>query len=204
MSTATTLARPDRITVGERYARATEATDLSVSLERRTGADVLIAAGAAARRVKEQGGADMGLRLYRMEVSGDHTGRAAVVAESAAWLIAKGFNAGLGGGRGRSLLAAHEIAENVVRWRFLSVCPCCEGRRYELVPGTQIMGDKLCQGCQGEGRPPLVSIVGNRRLETARQLADEFDRQLRMVLADMSRHLKGDMDSLIAGLSAHA
>lgn len=194
MSTVT-----DRPTIGERYARAVTGT-----LEGSAGSNVLGAAGFAARRVREQVGSDMGLRLYRMEVSGDHTGQAAVVAESATWLVAKGFKAGITGGRKASLVAAHEVAEQVVHWRFMSVCPCCDGRRYELVPGTQIVGDKLCGGCQGEGRPPLVSIVGNRRLGAAKDLADEFDRQLRMVLADMSRNLRSDMDSLLTGLSAHS
>lgn len=170
-------------TLLERYDEATVAPAIVVTTERRTTADYLIAAGLAQQGDPRNRAA---LALYRLDgrVSGagvDEVRRWAVPA------LASRF------ARGRDALrpaAAREVFEIVLHWYLEGVCPHCEGRRFELLPGAPVVGDQPCEVCDGRGKEPVHHRLPRRHGDAGRWLADQFGNMLSFVEADMARRLR--------------
>lgn len=178
----------DTPTVGDRYARATSSSDLTLHAGR-CDADKLLAAGYAARRDTR---GLMALHVYRMRVTGDRAGLPPAIDTAIGWIVGRGVRAG---GRNKvSRLDAREVAERTLHWWLQDVCSACEGVKYERVPGTPKLSAKLCIVCQGVGRHPLTSIVKPKHLEHSRWLASELDALCGYVMADMARLLGASMD----------
>lgn len=67
------------------------------------------------------------------------------------------------------------------------VCKPCEGRGYELMPGTPVLSDTLCVHCQGTGRRPLEG-------EAERELAEKISRMEREIASAIMRRLARELD----------
>lgn len=99
---------------------------------------------------------------------------------------------------------ASQISERVLRWWCSDVCGACQGRGYQLLPGTQIRSDALCTECngidasgrefQGMGRPPVDRRLKKSQREAGRWLASEFGSMLAMVLSEMAARLRPSLD----------
>lgn len=46
------------------------------------------------------------------------------------------------------------VAEGSLLMHLQPTCQHCRGRRYELVPGTSTVGDRMCRPCGGTGQRP--------------------------------------------------
>lgn len=170
----------------ERYAKATRASDLTPSRlaldEGLRDADVLLAAGYAARQ-DEKG--RQALMLNRMLVTGDYKQLDVMVEYAYRWCRSEAF-------RPRSELRKNvarkdllQVCVVTLKWWLRKVCPHCEGRKFELAyPGAQVTSTRPCKPCQGQGRTPLDVLAGPHWRE-ARWLANEFDRLMDKVEADM-------------------
>lgn len=209
----------DAITLKERYARATGSGRLDLRSDHRTDADVLLAAGfAQAGNVRGR----MALTLYR--ASEDWRAHVHAVTQSErpdpprtmrgelidlhAWsvpLLRSRF-------RDMRYSTASYVAERVIQWHLTDVCSACNGRGYQLLPGTQIRSDILCTECngidndgrawQGMGRPPVERRLKRAHREAGRWLASEFAAMLSFVLSEMSARLRPSLDLDLAGWPA--
>lgn len=45
----------------------------------------------------------------------------------------------------------HDLAERILSAWVSPICPACSGRRYQTIPGTPHMSDKVCHTCAGAG-----------------------------------------------------
>lgn len=184
----------DRPTVGERYDLATDANDLTLRAGR-CDADILLAAGyAAAGNVR----GTQALSLYRMKATGDRAGLTLLMTTSAGWLMRRSRR---GGRADLTQRQAEAVAGTVLLWWLEGVCSHCEGRRYELVPGTQIVSDNLCKVCDGAGKEPVHHRMRKELHEPARWLAGEFESLMSYVLSDMASRLRGELDEAAAVLA---
>lgn len=169
--------------VEERYDVATETSDLSL-MPGRCDADVLLAAGYAASRNTRGAQA---LALYRMRATGSRAGMARAIDWAAGWLLDRRLP--WPNRKPVRVNEAREIATAVLQWWLDDVCRQCQGRRYELVPGTQVVSDNICHACAGTGRSPVQDRVRREHQDCAQWLAGECERAMAFVLSDMARRL---------------
>lgn len=54
------------------------------------------------------------------------------------------------------------------------VCRHCQGRGYEVVPGTPVLSEVLCMTCHGTGRLPLTGELEKNLAETIARLEREI------------------------------
>lgn len=67
-----------------------------------------------------------------------------------------------------------ELVGRVLAHLANDVCEPCNGRGYEVVPGTPMLSDVLCVHCQGTGRKQLPGEAEHRVLETIARHEREF------------------------------
>jgi hypothetical protein len=171
----------------ERYARATRTSDLLLRETRVGDADVLLAAGYAARN-NERG--RQALMLNRMLFTGDYNRLDVMVEYSYRWLKSEIVRARRNGLPMVNRKDGLDVCAVTLRWWLQKVCPACEGRRLELVyPGAQVTSTRACGTCDGHGRIDLDALVRRsgyaKHLESARWLASEFDTCIDMIERDM-------------------
>ena len=175
----TDLAHPD---IEERYLVAGNTSDLSVCHERRTAADVLIAAGwsqsrlgAAALRLHSEWsaaamprrpGRDLVARMaQQMPLVKGKPDLAGAALEAASWYRTELQRAcdrlhGLPVMRSQLAVLARqrgmgspEVLAVAVLCHWLDpVCPSCHGLKFQLVKGAPALSAKVCPVCRGLGR----------------------------------------------------
>lgn len=69
---------------------------------------------------------------------------------------------------------ASEMVGKVLGHLANDVCLHCNGRGYEVMPGTPMLSDVLCVHCQGTGRRPLHGELENAIRETIARYEREF------------------------------
>ncbi len=188
------IGKDDRITAAERYAISTGSADLSPALDRRCDVDKLIAAGWAARDPR-RGAA---LALYRMAVTDNTQGLQTVVDTMDGWL--NGWLARKGR-RPVPKFQRRELVATVLRWWIRPTCGYCEGRGFELIPkdeegGAGTLSTVTCPSCYGSGRRPIEREVPHGHKVAAQSLADELDKLVLVVTAEMARALRDQMPNL--------
>lgn len=171
--------------IAERYDTAVDTSDLTLRLGR-CDADMLLAAGYAT--AGDTRGAQA-LALYRMRATGSRVDVARAVDGLTAWLLDRRRQP-----RAMRIASARAVAATVLHWWLDDVCRACGGRGYELVPGTQIVGDTPCQACGGAGRSALEHRVPSEHRDAARWLAGEIDESTQRVFSAMARRLRRDVD----------
>jgi hypothetical protein len=69
----------------------------------------------------------------------------------------------------------HELAERILRAWLLPVCPSCQGRRYQTMPGTPYLSDAVCQICHGAGILAVDHGLHGVMRDAARSVAEWMD-----------------------------
>jgi hypothetical protein len=173
----------DRPTIGEQYAKATESKDLSPSTERRTDADVLLAAGIAASRDPRR---MLALKVYRLAVGGETDGLVDIVETADDWLQGR---LARGGNRPMRAEARRALVMDTLHWWIRPTCNYCEGRGFVTVPDTARLSTVACESCHGSGRRPLAREVPHAHVKHATWMADELDRLVALICSDMAKLL---------------
>lgn len=154
--------------IADRYATAVHSGNLGSRPETTASdSDVLGAAGLAAKQNP------LGIALMRL-LSGDNHASADVVRILADKAVGKAYRMGNECGR----TEAEDLARAILAWHRHGTCTRCGGHGVLLIPGTPTLGNKECPACRGTGRLRLEKHVGMLRLELARWLATEIDREL--------------------------
>jgi len=130
--------------IEEQYASANDSSNLRVEAERRSDADILIAAGWSASRI--------GAALMRLQTKADRLAlegvHGQVIIQAQRWGMER----------------PEAIATAVLAWWLSHVCGRCNGVRFELIPGTPALSAKQCQPCRGTGETVLPYGEAGRRL----------------------------------------
>lgn len=174
-------------TIAERYASSLDTSDLTVSLEHRTDADYLLAAGYAAAANRNGLAA---LMAYRMKVSGDLASRPVLLELLVDRLQGQSFRKKL---PAIQRARARQAAEAVLGWWLDDVCRACTGRLMDPIPGTPHLSAHFCKACAGTGKRALPEL-GPRSQAHAAWLAAELDRMLSFIVGDMARILSPKLD----------
>lgn len=131
--------------VRERLMEAFSADDLSIDTRRRTDADYLIALGLAGQQPGRSAA------MLRLQAGGDagqvREARRAVLA--LVWKLNTKHNWRL------SAVNIERVALAALTHHINPTCPACDGRRYELVPGTPHLSATPCARCAGTGIRPI-------------------------------------------------
>lgn len=153
--------------IKDRYASAVRSSNLtSKPGTTYSDSDVLGAAGLAARK------APLGIALLRLFVGGaDHAGE--VVEILAGMAVGKAYRMGNEATR----VEAVDIARAVLAWYRHGTCTACGGHGRRVIPGTTTLGDEACAPCRGTGRIVFDQQFPLERLELARWLAAEIERE---------------------------
>ncbi|MDR6216189.1 hypothetical protein [Paracidovorax wautersii] len=79
---------------------------------------------------------------------------------------------------------AHAVAIAVLRWWLAPACGACEGRKFELIPGTGRLSSKVCKCCGATGKARVPHG------EPGRKLANWMDDSVAIARASMSKRLR--------------
>lgn len=172
---------PEAKSIVERYDVAVS-DEIVVDPGHRTSADYLIAAAWAQSSPRNRAA----MALYRARMRICSPGVSTIRAWSVAGMVRQ-FR------RGRDAMRegdAGDVFEIVLHWYLEGVCPCCMGRRFALVPGTQVVSSSACHVCDGRGREPVHHRLPRRHHEAGRWLADQFDDALSYVEGEMAKWLR--------------
>ncbi len=170
----------DRPSISERYARAVDATDLTVS-EAPSAADMIIAAGLASQGDQNR---SIALALWRMK-QGDLSSFAACCGVLGAWLKHKADKERFKDG---GKYCYERVVSRTVYWWLDPHCRHCDGRGHPLIPNTPVLDEtRNCPRCDGTGITPLEGMVRQEYVYAAKTLANEMDRITAEVFAQMRR-----------------
>ena len=152
----------DRPGIDETYQTAGNTSDLTVEADKRGAADVLIAAGWSPTRVgsalmrlqsefdaaQRQGAGRTDAQLLRIKLRSLAAVNEQVTLQATAWGMAD----------------AEVKAGAAVLWWLDRACRRCTGRRFELIPGTPALSNRLCKACGGIGEAQIPNGQEGRRL----------------------------------------
>lgn len=156
----TTSFRPTR---SERYGSAAASGRLTFSVERRTAADVVAAAGMAAT-VEH-----LGLALWRVRYANDRS----AFRHGQALLLAKVMNVARRRRWQEQPKVIKLLAFRVFQWAVFSVCPVCTGRGHPTLDGQPMaLSDDLCPACHGDGVTAIENTVPVQHIGRAKDIAD--------------------------------
>jgi len=170
-------------TMAERYASAARSGDLTPHLDRRTDADVLLAAGIAASKDPRK---MLALNLYRMRITGDMTGLFDVVDRADGWMAHRLAHKG---NRPMASYARRQLVADILSWWLDPVCGYCEGRMFVKVEDAARLSTVACESCHGAGHRPLARSVPHAHVKHAQWLADELDKLVLIITGEMARLL---------------
>ena len=120
----------DKRTLEEAYESATDSSDLSLQLDKKGDADILIASGWSPVR--------LGSALARLHTKATLNDIVLILEQIARYTQPKGM----------SLV----IPERVLAWWLDQNCKSCDGHGYTKVPGAPALSSHQCQVCRGTGK----------------------------------------------------
>lgn len=168
----------------DRYAGAVRSSNLGSQPDTTySDSDVLGAAGLAAKRVP------LGIALMRL-FSGDNHSSSEIVRILSAKAVGKAYRIGkeIGG------LEADDVARAVLAWHRNGTCKPCGGHGQKLIPGTTTIGDDKCPACRGAGRVLFDRQFSPDRLDLARWLVAEMEREMAIASPEAMRMLAPRVD----------
>jgi hypothetical protein len=181
----------DRPGIAEQYISASNARDITVDPDKRTDADVLLAAGYAA---SNNAAASLALRFYRLRATGDMTPFSELAEIAGEWLLGRSMR---GGRRRLRGVQARDLATRTMFWWLQPACKPCAGRGHPLMPHSPVINyGHDCPTCHGTGQYPIHRIVPAGTADEARWLVDELDRMTGIVFKDMARLLAANINHL--------
>ena len=130
----------------ERYLTATDASNLRVEADRRSDADILIAAAWS--------GYNIGTTLMRLHTKPDRQALELVQVQVAMHAVKIGVE------------YPDAVAAAVLSWWLRRTCRACSGRRKEVITGTPILSKTDCRACSGLGEAKLPYGSEGRALVT--------------------------------------
>lgn len=179
----------DRPTIEDRYLSAMNSCDLSIDFNRRTDADILLAAGYAA---SGNATGTLALRFYRLRANGEKSGIRDLSDIAGAWLLGRSMR------KGRKKLRGVEAKDLAARTLFYwadPVCKPCNGLGHPLMPNSPVINyGHDCPVCHGIRRYPIHRIVPPGTSDEARWLIDELDRLCGLIFQDMARALSNKLE----------
>lgn len=181
----------ERRTIEEAYGLATQAKNLSQK-GRHKGVQPVDLLGAAGMVGQASRRAVVATSVHRLVVAGDRSVIVQLVPELADWVMR--FEPPNNGGWVIRRTSACDVAQAVLLWLAAPACRDCSGRRYQLLAGTNVLGDELCGGCDGSGRVPLDSLLPRKLRPYARWLACELEGLCASVQVQLVRRLVGDLN----------
>lgn len=171
------------------YSRAVGSGGLSATDRTTWGsADVVGAFGMAKREHP------LAVALARMFVGGDREAKA-VASVMTRMLVGKAYHTGEEIGES----AADLIAGLVLEWHRNSACRDCGGHGFATVNGEQlgvgraVIGDRPCPTCRGSRTRPFDTLFPPDRLNLARWLRAEVERETAKAGAEAMRRLAPDL-----------
>ncbi len=151
----------------DRYSTAVRSKHLKHDAEHEVDVDILGAAGMAGKR------SPLAMALLRLFV-GDNTMAREIVQIMAGMLVGKAWHLQ------RVELArveAEDIAGAGLAWHRDGTCKACGGHGFLVIAGTTSIGEHACPHCRGTGRLPFDREFSMERLELARWLLAEVERE---------------------------
>lgn len=150
-----------------RYSSAIRSRDMSSRpTTTRSDSDVIAAAGLAGKREP------FGMALLRLFV-GDNHAAGEVVEILAKKAVGKAYRLGNKCGP----VEADDIARAVLAWHRHGTCGHCGGHGVKIIPGTTTLGNDTCKPCAGAGRIQFDRQFSPARLDLARWLSAEIDKE---------------------------
>lgn len=174
----------DARTVEEEYTSAGNSDDLTVKAERRSDADILIAAGwtpgmlgsALLRLHSEWDGAAKPRKLTETDARllyGALKTLPKVIEAVSEWAAKRGYD------------RPQELAGASVAFWLDDTCHACEGRGYDVIPGTPTLG-AACKRCGGSGkRTPPSGEAGRATLRLMDESVERARYSIRLRLRNM-------------------
>lgn len=152
----------------DRYAGAVSSSNLGSKPDTTySDSDVIGAAGLAAKRVP------LGMALLRLFSGDNHSvGKIVDILAEMAWKRRRM------GGRKPRRVECEDIARAVLAWHRDGTCKVCGGHGVGLIPGTPTLGGDQCRACKGTGRVLFERQFPVDRLDLARWLAAELEREM--------------------------
>ena len=144
--------------------------------------DVVGAVGLAGKR------APLATALLRLFV-GDNRAARDIVHIMASMLVGKAYRLGNEIAR----VQAEDMARAVLAWHRDGRCKHCDGHGFLKLDGAPGLSDQQCSHCRGTGRVPFDRQFPMERLELARWLAAEVEREQQIAGAAAMRHLSERM-----------
>ena len=130
--------------IEEQYISAGDSSNLRVEAERRSDADILIAAGWSNSR--------LGLALMRLQTKPDREGLHKVH-EQAVMQVAKW-----------GIDRPDSVASAVIAWWLKRICQKCNGVKFQRILNTPALSAKACNTCNGTGENILPYGYNGKRL----------------------------------------
>lgn len=171
-------------TIEEQYTSAGNADDLTVKAERRSDADILIAAGwtpgmlgsALLRLHSEWDGAAKPRKLTETDARllyGALKTLPKVIEAVSEWAAKRGYD------------RPQELAGASVAFWLDDTCHACEGRGYEVIHGSPVLG-RQCRKCGGSGkRNPPAGETGKAALNMMDECVHVARQSMRLRLRNM-------------------
>lgn len=167
----------------DRYATAIRSSNLGSKPDTdRSDSDIIGAAGLAAKR------SPLAIALMRL-FCGDNHASSTIVGILADKAVGKAYRMGNECSRSE----ARDISAAVLAWHRDGTCKVCGGHGVKLIPGTKTLGGDRCTSCR-DGKILFDSKFSMLRLDLARWLAAELDREQAIAGADAMRALAPKLD----------
>ncbi len=159
------MATTEALSVEEQYVNANNSSNLRVEADRRSDADILIAAGWSASR--------LGSALIRLHTEYDRTALPPGKVAETDYRLLLGRLKSLPDVREQVTLQVAQwgiekpetVAITVIAWWLHKICRVCRGRKFELIAGTPALSAKHCKCCRGTGEAPLPYGYEGKRIE---------------------------------------
>ena len=166
------------MTIIDRYSSAIRSSNLGSRPETtQSDSDVLGAAGLAAKR------SPLAIALLRLFCGDNHSSNS-IVGILADKAVGRAYRMGNECGR----VEAWDISAAVLAWHRDGTCKVCGGHGVKLIPGTTTLSGDRCTSCR-DGRIKFDAQFPMQRLDLARWLAAELDREQAIAGADAMRAL---------------
>lgn len=155
-------------TFSDRYSSAVRSANLkSQPGTTRSDADILGAAGIAAKT------SPLAIALLRLFAGDNHASRD-IVDHLAQMLVGKAWHSQK---LNLPRLEADDIAKAVLAWHREGTCRPCGGHGYTRIEGAPAISDHQCPSCRGTGRMLFDIHFRGARLDLARWLVSEIERE---------------------------
>lgn len=174
------------VSVGERYIRASITSNLRMQ-DGPCDADKLLAAGYAQRGDERR---LLGLRLYRMQNTGDREPVAAVIEHAHAALRARLSRRG---NRPLPLAQRNALIVDTLQWWLNQSCSYCNGTGYDPIDGAPALSLHPCSACAGTRISPIKRVIPAHLVSHALWLTDEWNSMCGEVIGDMAKLLHSQM-----------